>query len=110
MVLLKPSVLWLQMHVNKAQILSPGLELNIMDKDMEDVSSDVMWHKILAEDLEETYINVNPSTYFTELDEYDGRRKELDEKLKVQKENINDHFLKMTTIELLILHWYYSAR
>ena len=62
------------------------LELNMfMDTDMEDVSSDVMWHKIQAEDLEETYINVNPSTYFTELDEYDGRRKELDEKLKLKR-------------------------
>ena len=57
-----------------------------MDTDMEDVSSDVMWHKIRSDDPEETFINVNPSTYFTELDEYDGRRKELDEKLKFKGE------------------------
>ena len=75
-----------------------------MDKDMEDVSSDVMWHKIQAEDLEETYINVNPSTYFTELDEYDGRRKELDEKLKFKRKTI---FFKcfILTIYKILLQW-----
>ena len=66
-----------------------------MDTDMEDVSS---------EDLEETYINVNPSTYFTELDEYDGRRNELDEKLKFKRKTI---FFKcfILTIYKILLQW-----
>ena len=66
-----------------------------MDTDMEDVSS---------EDLEETYIIVNPSTYFTELYEYDGRRKELDEKLKFKKKKIFFYNV-IQTIYKILLQW-----